>query len=211
MSTATGISGGAYLISQSDLRGLEAQGVSAETVEQLEAAGYEITEAGLAAFAAEFGEDRAEELRDDYLGETFTARRDLERVSCAICDDAIRNTRERKAAADLFAVTILGERYPTEAAFRAALESTGIAEADHDRLTDLAYTGWRWTRRQFRAALRAAIDLALCAQQRLLRDADPGRQRGPVAVSGDLDLLPARGPREFLSARSGSCRASCRR
>ena len=148
MSTATGISGGAYLISQSDLRGLEAQGVSAETVDQLEAAGYEITEAGLEAFAAEFGEDRAEELRDDYLGETFAARRDLERVMRNL-DDAIRNTRERKAAADLFAVTILGERYPSETAFRAALASTGIAETDHDRLTDLAYTGWRWTRDNF--------------------------------------------------------------
>lgn len=149
MSTSTGITGGAYLISQSDLRRLESQGVSSETVERLEEAGYAITEAGIAAFAEEFGEARAEELREDFLGESYAARRDLERVFRNLNSDPIRNTRERKAAADLFAVTILGERFDSETGFRAALQDTGIAPQDHDRLTGIAYTGWRWTSENF--------------------------------------------------------------
>ncbi|WJY21518.1 hypothetical protein QTA57_17560 [Fontisubflavum oceani] len=43
MSTATGISGGDYMVSRSQIRSLEAQGISATTVEQLEAAGFQIT------------------------------------------------------------------------------------------------------------------------------------------------------------------------
>ena len=149
MSTSTGITGGEYLISRSHLRDMEADGVNADTVDQLEAAGYEITEVGLARFEGEFGADRAEELRDENLGDTFETRRDLERVMRDLDDNPIRNTRERKNAADLFAVTIIGERFPTEAAFREALSSTGIAPGDHDILTDLAYTGWRWTTENF--------------------------------------------------------------
>lgn len=149
MSTSTGITGGEYMISQSDLRRLEAQGISAETVEQLESAGYEITEAGLVLFAEEFGEDRAEELREENLGDTFEARRDLERVMRDLDGNPIRRTRDRKNAADLFAVTILGERFDTETEFRAALNNTGIAAADHDPLTDIGYTGWGWTTENF--------------------------------------------------------------
>lgn len=149
MSTATGISGGDYMVSRSQIRSLEAQGISATTVEQLEAAGFQITEAGLALFAGDFGEDRAEELRDDHLGDTFDARRDLERILRNLDSDPIRSTRERKAAADLFAVTILAERFSSEAAFRQALETTGIDPADRDLLTEAAYTGWTWTSENF--------------------------------------------------------------
>jgi len=149
MSTSTGISGGEYMIAQSDLRGLEAQDVSSETAERLGSAGYEITEAGLALFAEEFGEDRAEELREENLGDTFDARRELERVMRDLDSDPILRTRDRKDAADLFAVTILGERFETEAEFRAALDNTGIAASDHDRLTEIGYTGWGWTTENF--------------------------------------------------------------
>ncbi|RMA43068.1 carbohydrate ABC transporter permease [Rhodophyticola porphyridii] len=149
MSTSTGISGGEYLIIETDLRDLPAQGVSAETVVQLDAAGYAITEVGLARMAAAFGADRAQELREDYFGDTFEARRDLERLLRDLDNNPIRNTRERKAAADLFAVTIVGERYDTEAAFRDALSDTGIDPSDHDALVTAAYTGWIWTSDNF--------------------------------------------------------------
>lgn len=145
MSTATGILGGDYQIIETDLRRLSRQGISDETVEQLGAAGFEITETGLARLAEEFGDDRAEELREENLGDTFDARRDLERVLRALDDNPIRATRERKAAADLFAVTILGERFESQADFRAALTETGIDAAEHDALTTAAYTGWIWT------------------------------------------------------------------
>jgi inositol-phosphate transport system permease protein len=148
MSTSTGIMGGAYQINATQMGSLRDTEVSPASVEKLEAAGYRITEVGLAALAEEFGEDTAEELRDDYLGETFEARRDLERVLRNL-DDPIRSTRDRKTAADLFASTVIGERFDTEEAFRTALTETGIDPADHDLLTDFAYTGWTWTTSNF--------------------------------------------------------------
>jgi inositol-phosphate transport system permease protein len=152
MSTATGIMGGAYQINSEQLRTLSDTGVSGDTVEKLEKAGFQINEAGLDALADRFGQDTADELRDDYLGDTFAARRDLERLFRNI-DDPIRQTRDRKEAADLFAVTVIGERYDTEDQFRAALTETGIDAADHDVLTKFAYTGWVWTTSNFELLL----------------------------------------------------------
>ena len=149
MSTSTGITGGDYRIIEDRIRNLPDAGVSRASIDKLEAAGFQITEAGLAALAEQFSEDTAEELREDFLGETYAARRDLERVLRQL-DEPIRKTRDRKAAADLFAVSIINERFDTEADFRAALTSTGIDPADHDALTRFAYTGWTWTRDNFR-------------------------------------------------------------
>ena len=153
MSTSTGIMGGDYRIINDQLRSLSNSGVSAESIEKLETAGFKITEVGLVALAENFSEDTAEELREDYLGETFNARRDVERVLRGL-DDPIRKTRDRKAAADLFAVTIIGERYGSESSFRAALSSTGIDAADHDALVGVAYTGWAWTTDNFKLLLK---------------------------------------------------------
>jgi inositol-phosphate transport system permease protein len=143
MSTSTGIMGGDYRISAEDLRNLPEE-VGEASAERLQEAGYLISEEGLAALAEEFGDRTAEDLRDEHLGESFASRRDLERVLRQL-DNPIRNTRQRKAAADLFAANIIGERFATEAAFRAALEDTGIDPADHDALVAHAYTGWEWT------------------------------------------------------------------
>jgi inositol-phosphate transport system permease protein len=134
MSTSTGIMGGDYRINTEQLRSVDETGISTESVEKLETAGFQITEAGLTALADQFGDNVADELREGFLGESFTARRDLERVLRQL-DEPIRQTRDRKAAADLFAVTIIGERFDTEDQFRAALGDTGIDPADHDALT----------------------------------------------------------------------------
>lgn len=148
MSTSTGILGGEYQINSERLRTLSDTNVSAGSVEKLQNAGYQITETGLAALAREYSDDTADELREGFLGETFASRRDLERVLKNL-DKPIRRTRDRKGAADLFAVTIIGERFETEATFRTALGNTGIDPADHDALTKHAYTGWTWTADNF--------------------------------------------------------------
>jgi inositol-phosphate transport system permease protein len=153
MSTSTGIMGGGdYRIISDQLRSLPDAGVSTKSIEQLETAGFEITEEGLAALAENFNDDTADELRDNFLGETFTARRDLERLLRGL-GDPIRKTRDRKAAAELFAVSIIGERYSSEASFRTALSSTGIDATDHDALVGVAYTGWVWTTDNFKLLL----------------------------------------------------------
>jgi len=152
MSTSTGIMGGEYRIINSQLRSLSNAGVSNQSIEQLKSAGFKITDAGLAALSENFSDETADELRENYLGETFTARRDLERLLREL-DDPIRKTRDRKTAAELFAVSIIGERYSTESSFRTALSSTGIESADHDALASVAYTGWVWTTDNFKLLL----------------------------------------------------------
>jgi len=152
MSTSTGIMGGDYRIINEQLRSLPNAGVSTKSIEQLESAGFETTEKGLAALAENFSDNTADELRDNFLGETFTARRDVERLLKGL-DDPIRKTRDRKEAADLFAVTIMGERYGSEESFRTALSATGIDAADHDALVGVAYTGWVWTTDNFKLLL----------------------------------------------------------
>ena len=152
MSTSTGIMGGDYQINTERLRSVAETGISAETLEKLETAGYQISEAGLAALAEQFGESTADDLRENFIGEAFAARRDLERVLRQL-DDPIRKTRDRKAAADLFAVTVIGERFDTQDQFRTALGETGIDPADHDALTEFAFTGWTWTTENFELLL----------------------------------------------------------
>lgn len=152
MSTSTGISGGDYRIISDQLRNLPETGVSPASVEKLETAGFEITEQGVTALSDQFSKDTGEELRKDHLGETFGSRRDVERLLKDL-RNPIRKTRDRKAAADLFAVTIIGTRFDTEQEFRAALDATGIDPADHDKLTEFAYTGWGWTTENFKLLL----------------------------------------------------------
>ena len=152
MSTSTGISGGDYRIISDQLRNLPETGVSVETIEKLETAGFEISEEGVVVLSDQFSADTADELRKDHLGETFSARRDVERLLKGL-NDPIRKTRDRKVAADLFAVTIIGTRFDSEKEFRAALDKTGIDTADHDVLTEFAYSGWASTTENFKLLL----------------------------------------------------------
>lgn len=166
MSTSTGIMGGAYQINSTQIGSLRDTVVSTESIEKLESAGYVISEAGLAALAEEFDEDTADELREDFLGETFEARRALESVLRNL-DEPIRSTRDRKAAADLFVSTVLGKRFDTADAFRAALDETGIDPADHDALTEFAYTGWTWTTDNFSLLMELPSTLRYAANTAL--------------------------------------------
>ncbi|MEL6169937.1 MAG: sugar ABC transporter permease [Pseudomonadota bacterium] len=149
MSTATGIRGGEYALTSESLQDLQERGLPAETLEQIASAGYVVDEAGLAALAEAFSSDAADDVRDEMLGERFEARRDLERALRDLRLDDIRSTRDRKAAAELFQRSILNDRQPDEASFRALLADAGVPEGDRDLVTDVAYTGWSWTTRNF--------------------------------------------------------------
>ncbi len=149
MSTSTGVKAGDYVLIQPDLRSLYEAGVPTETLDLLRNAGFVITDAGFARMAEAFDPRTAAELRDDHFGENYDSRRDLERVLRNLRDHPIRATRDRKAAADLFKQSVLDERVATEAAFLALLTSGGIPSADHDMLTEAAYTGWIWTTENF--------------------------------------------------------------
>lgn len=145
MSTATGVMGGDYLLNTSTLRALANEGLPKETLAKLEAGGYRVDEAGLAALAAATSPATAEELAQLHAGAEFSDRRDMERALKDLRAHAIRNTRDRKAATELFKRSILNERFTEEAAFRAALTETGTRQEWSDQITEAAFTGWVWT------------------------------------------------------------------
>lgn len=149
MSTATGIRGGAYVLTTSSLRTLTEQGVPADVVEALEGVGYVVDEPGLARLEAAFDAGLAGTVRARHLGDRYESRRALEEDLRDLRADALRSPRARKAAADLFATGVLNTRYPTETAFRAALEGARVDPGAHEALVAEAYTGWSWTTRNF--------------------------------------------------------------
>ncbi|WP_174825263.1 carbohydrate ABC transporter permease [Ruegeria arenilitoris] len=145
MSTSTGITGGEYLLTQSDLREVKASGVSEETYDKLENAGYVVDETGLALLAEARDQATADELADLHAGAQFSSRRDMERALKDLRANRIRSTRDRKALAELFTSSVMDERFQTEEEFRAALTAASIPEADQNILVKVAYTGWVWT------------------------------------------------------------------
>jgi len=145
MSTSTGITGGEYLLTQSDLRDLKSSGVSDATFDALENAGYLIDDAGLARLAEARDQATADELAKLHAGAKFAARRDMERALKDLRSNRIRSTRDRKTLAELFKTSVMDERFETEDEFRAALSAANIPEDDQNKLVKVAYTGWVWT------------------------------------------------------------------
>jgi inositol-phosphate transport system permease protein len=153
MSTATGIRGGDYMLTEDSLQDLEEAGLPDDTLAQLRDAGYAVDQAGIAALEAEFGADLAERVREDLGGETFSSRRDLERALRDLRTRELRVTRDRKRAAEMFLRSVLNTRHDTSASLRSELAEAGIPEADHDLIVEEAYTGWSWTTRNFELLL----------------------------------------------------------
>ncbi|OIQ31302.1 MAG: ABC transporter permease [Alphaproteobacteria bacterium MedPE-SWcel] len=145
MSTATGVTGGEYLLNTATLRSLADDGLPKDMLEKLASGGYRVDAEGLAALAAATTAATAAEMDRLHGGAEFAERRDMERALKDLRDNAIRKTRERKAAADLFKRSILNERFADEAQFAAALAETGIAPTHAAEITAGAYTGWAWT------------------------------------------------------------------
>lgn len=145
MSTATGITGGEYTLTQSSVRALRDAGLSDSSAAVLEDSGYVVDDKGLAALAETFDQATADEFAKLHAGARFSDRRDIERALKDLRDNRIRKTRDRKAAAELFKRSVLNERFETEAGFRAALTEANVPPADHDQIAAQAYTGWVWT------------------------------------------------------------------
>jgi inositol-phosphate transport system permease protein len=152
MSTATGITGGSYLASQSSMQALEDRYGLSEIADELSKVVYTIDEEGLAA-AAQGKADAATvaELRDKLLGQSFDNRRDVERAIKKL-DNRPSSTRIVKAIAANFERSVMNVRYDTEDEFLAAVASFGVSlDAEQTAaLTSVAYTGWVYTTDNFK-------------------------------------------------------------
>ncbi len=164
MSTSTGIMGGDYILTQTQVRRLGEQGkITPATEAALTGDGYTISDTALIIFARDYGAARAESLAASHLDQTVTTRRDMERILRDLPRDPIRSATERKAAAEVFKTSVLDRRLPDAEAMRQNLAPLDLAPAEVDVLTDQAYTGWHWTTDNFStlAALPATLRYAM--------------------------------------------------
>ncbi len=152
MSTATGISGGAYVVSDSTMLALKERYGEQELAERLLRKSYVIDEAGLQA-ALEGGAARptVEELREKYLGASFGSRREVERLLKKLYNRPAGIRQIKKIAAG-FERSVVNVRYDTPEALLAAIEGYGITltEAQKEALAEVSYTGWVFTAQNFK-------------------------------------------------------------
>ena len=152
MSTATGISGGAYQISPAALQELRGRFNLPDLAARLAEPGYVVDEPGLAALAkAGIDSGVITDLRRADLGKTFTNRRDAERAFRDL--DHRPSTREVKQISDQFNRSIVNARFDSRAALLAGIDATGMklmTASEQAAVVGATYTGWSWTVENFR-------------------------------------------------------------
>lgn len=155
MSTATGISGGSYVISGNLLRTLEGRGVDKPTLEALGEASFVVNRNTLVAAAGtDIDPGFLEEIEDEYLGETFTDARTFERALKEL-PSRPRRVRDLKIATEPFEQTVLNIRFTTRDQALNAINSFA-ADIDPEAVATVlqeSYTGWIWTSDNFSTLL----------------------------------------------------------
>lgn len=148
MSTATGISGGAFQIAPGSIQRLRT--AMPEIAEQLAEPKYVIDEAGIAALEGmDIPKGVAAELRAGHLDEVFPTRREVERMIKGLKDRP--STRETKQISDQFNRSAVNARYSSREEMFAGLDRLGLDLTAEQKATiaDVTYTGWTWTTGNF--------------------------------------------------------------
>ena len=158
MSTATGISGGAWQVTQGAVNRL--RGEMPEVAEAISEPRFVIDEAGIAAIeAAGLSPAIAAELRAEHLGEVHASRREAERMIKALKERP--STRETKQISDLFNRSVINTRFESREALMDGLEKLGVTltPEQQETMAGATYTGWVWTTDNFRI-IRNSPDMA---------------------------------------------------
>lgn len=152
MGTATGVSGGEYLLTPKVVKRLESEGqFSADQLSVLGGTRYVVSPANLeAARAAGLKEKFVADIDKQLAGQSFTSRRQFERALKKI-KSRPRNVRQLKKATEPFSQSILNRRFDTELGFYSALDSLKLqlSEPQRSALSSATYTGWVWTSENF--------------------------------------------------------------
>ena len=147
MTTATGITGGAYQLTNEAMSRLRSAGIAPALVEALSAEHYRIDAATLgAARAAGLPAPMLAELEQEHAGQSFDDRRSFERFLKTLSAKPA-NVAALKAVVPPFRASIVNVRYETAASFGKALGQLGLAIDTDSRavIEREAYTGWHWT------------------------------------------------------------------
>ncbi|MEX2695937.1 carbohydrate ABC transporter permease [Rhizobium mongolense] len=158
MTTATGISGGAYQIAPNSLIALK--GEMPEVVQQLTEPRYAIDEEGIKGvegLALEPG--IAMELREKHLGEVFSSRREAERMIKDLNDRP--STRDVKQISEQFNRSVANLRFSSKEDLFTSLDKFGfkMTPEQKERLASATYTGWSWTTENF-SRIASSPDMA---------------------------------------------------
>jgi len=155
MSTATGITGGSYMVSDSALRPLKSRYGEDALADQLAQRVYTVDETGLQA-AADAGGDAAalEELQAKHLGESFGSRREIEAAIKSL-NARPSTTRGIKTISAKFERSVVNVRFNTIEEMLAAIDDFGIELSDGqtEALGDVTYTGWTFTTQNFKTMI----------------------------------------------------------
>ncbi|HTN63398.1 MAG TPA: sugar ABC transporter permease [Devosia sp.] len=151
MSTATGITGGAYQIGPSSLQRLGSNYGFPQLAERLSEPSYVIDERGLVALeTAGIKPAAVAQLRAEHLDEAFATRRDAERMIKTL---KIRpSTRDVKQISEQFNRSLLDTRFASEAELLGALDALklDVTPEQRDAIAAASYSGWTWTTDNFR-------------------------------------------------------------
>ena len=155
MSTATGISGGAYQIAPGSLQVLKS--TMPALAERLSEPKYIIDEDGLAALEKlGLPGGLVAQLRAEHQGEVFPDRREAERMIKALADRP--STRQTKQISDVFNRSVINLRFDTAAELLSTLDRFGFALAEEERaaIAKVSYSGWVWTTQNVERMLTSA-------------------------------------------------------
>ncbi|MEF2073678.1 carbohydrate ABC transporter permease [Consotaella aegiceratis] len=151
MSSATGISGGAYVISSNLLRDLNGTGMARQTLEELGGKTILVDEAGIAAArAAGVDESFLGDIEARLFGKAFDDDRDFKRALQDLPHHP-RGIRDLKRAMEPFSRSILNTRFSSrdEAADAIRGVAPDIGAAELETILERSYTGWVWTADNF--------------------------------------------------------------
>lgn len=147
MTSATGITGGAYVITPNLLQNLEWQGVDETVTAKLRGETITVDEAALQRAAdAGIDADFLTEIEDELMGAHFDDARSFERELKSL-PSRPRRVRDLKLAVEPFSQSILNTRFASKEAAREAINTIApdLDIADRDKILDASYTGWVWT------------------------------------------------------------------
>ncbi|MFA1623513.1 ABC transporter permease subunit [Rhizobium mongolense] len=158
MTTATGISGGAYQIAPNSLIALKDE--MPEVVQQLTEPRYAIDEEGIKGVEGlALGPGIATELREKHLGEVFSSRREAERMIKDLNDRP--STRDVKQISEQFNRSVANLRFSSKEDLFASLDKFGFKMTSEQKegLASATYTGWSWTTENF-SRIASSPDMA---------------------------------------------------
>jgi inositol-phosphate transport system permease protein len=158
MTTATGISGGAYQIVPNSLDALKS--TMPDVAQQMSEPRYTIDEAGVKAVEG-LGLDPgiATELRAKHLGEVFASRREAERM---IKDLEERpSIRDVKQISEQFNRSVVNSRFSSKEELFSSLDKLGfkLTDIQKNAVAKVTYTGWSWTTENF-SRIASSPDMA---------------------------------------------------